>query len=474
MIYRTRVAISQGVQTRMEGEAGVFAAAILTGDRSGMSQDSLDALRASNLAHLLAISGMHMGILAGFIFGLVRYGLAFWPWVALRFPTKKIAAIFALVVAAGYLALSGGNIATYRAFIMVSVMLLAVLCDRRAVTLRAVAIAAMIVLIMHPEALFGPGFQMSFAATAALVAVFGTIRNLDLGWIPRWLRPFGALFISSLVAGLATAPIAAYNFNQVAQFGLIANLLSVPLMGTVVMPAAVLAGILAPLGLEMIGLWIMELGLAWILKVAYFVASFEDGVRHVVTPDPIVLALVCMGGISIALWHGPLRWVGCLPLIFGFVLWPQTERPDILVADSGSLIGVLTSDGRAVSKERGESFAATSWLENDGNPVPQAIAYNRVGLDEEGRVVRVRVGAREIVNIRGATALEAFQNCEESQILITNQEVTGDWDCDVYDIRRLRETGTLAGYVENGELQFLSVRDHAGDRLWNTQSVRRR
>jgi competence protein ComEC len=157
-VYRQRIAISRGVQDRLNGESGAFAAAIMMGDRSGMGQDSLVALRASNLAHLLAISGMHMGILAAFIFETLRYGFALWPTAALYWLTKKIAAIGALIAAAGYLALSGGNVSTERAFVMVAVMLVAVLFDRRALTLRAVAIAALIVLTLRPEALFGPGF----------------------------------------------------------------------------------------------------------------------------------------------------------------------------------------------------------------------------------------------------------------------------------------------------------------------------
>lgn len=283
-VYEQRYRISQAVQERLPGPTGGFAAAIMVGDRSAIDQESLDALRASNLAHLLAISGMHMGILAAFVFGVVRYGLSLWPRCALRVPVKKIAAVVALVAAALYLALSGGNVSTERAFVMVAVMLVAVLMDRRALTLRAVAIAALIVLTLRPEALFGPGFQMSFAATTALVVVFRTLRGREVTHLPRWSRPVVAVFISSLVAGLATAPFAAFHFNQVAQLGLIANLLSVPLMGTLVMPAAVVAAVLAPLGLEMVGLWVMDLGLRWILGVARFIADQDIALRHVVTP----------------------------------------------------------------------------------------------------------------------------------------------------------------------------------------------
>ena len=473
-VYRQRVAISRGVQDRLNGESGAFAAAIMTGDRSGMGQDSLAALRASNLAHLLAISGMHMGILAAFIFATLRYGFALWPTAALYWPTKKIAAIGALIAAAGYLALSGGNVSTERAFVMVAVMLVAVLFDRRALTLRAVAIAALIVLTLRPEALFGPGFQMSFAATTALVAVFGVMRQMDLPRMPRWAKSVGAVIISSLVAGLATAPFAAFHFNQIAQLGLIANLMSVPLMGTLVMPAAVLAAVLAPLGLEMVGLWAMDLGLRWILGVAHFVADQDGALRHVVTPGPEILALISLGGIFVVQWRGSIRWAGVAPVILAFVLWLVAERPAVLIADSGSLIGVMTETGRVVSKESGEAFAAESWLENDGAPVAQSVAYGRDGLLEQDRAVSVTVAGSRVLNLRGATALAAIEGCGGADIVITNQEMQGLAECEVYDIVRLRQTGALAGWIEAGKLRLISVCDHTGDRIWNTASVRLR
>ncbi|AKS46214.1 competence protein ComEC [Octadecabacter temperatus] len=473
-VYRQRVAISAAVQGRLDGESGAFAAAIMTGDRSGMGQDSLTALRASNLAHLLAISGMHMGILAAFLFAALRYSMALWPHAALHWPVKKIAAIGALIAAAGYLALSGGNVSTERAFVMVAVMLVAVLFDRRALTLRAVAIAAMIVLTLRPEALFGPGFQMSFAATTALVAVFGVMRQLELPEVPRWLKSIGAVFVSSLVAGLATAPFAAFHFNQIAQFGLIANLLSVPLMGTLVMPAAVVATVLAPFGLEMIGLWVMDLGLRWILGVAHFVADQDGALRHVATPGPEVLMMIALGGLFVVLWQGWLRWLGVGPVIAAFALWQVVERPMLLVADTGSLIGVMTQDGRAVSKERGESFAVGNWLENDGAPVAQDVAYRRDGLVEEGRTVFARVGDARVLNVRGSTAVAALDGCGGADIIITNQELDQIDGCNVFDIRRLRQTGALAGYVENGTLTLIGAHERTGERIWNTASLRRR
>ncbi|WP_371808569.1 ComEC/Rec2 family competence protein [Ruegeria sp. HKCCD7221] len=263
-----RMVISNHVRTKLPGEVGGFAAAVTTGDRSGMGQETLTTLRASNLAHLLAISGLHMGLLTGFVFVACRIALSALPVIALRWPVRKLAALCALLAAVIYLMLSGGNVATERAFIMASVMLVAVLIDRRAISLRAVAVAALIVLCLRPETLLSPGFQMSFAATTALVAVFGELRDYGPLPGPKWFKPVIGLLLSSAIAGLATAPIGAAHFNSLSHYGLLANMLSVPVMGTVVVPSAVVAALLAPFGLEGVALGVMGLGLEWILTVS--------------------------------------------------------------------------------------------------------------------------------------------------------------------------------------------------------------
>ncbi|MEM9430668.1 MAG: ComEC/Rec2 family competence protein, partial [Pseudomonadota bacterium] len=194
-ILALRLSLSRDIQARLPGAEGAFAAAILTGDRSAINPRDMAALRASNLAHLLAISGLHMGLLTGFVFASLRMVLAGVPALALRLPVKKVAAAAGILCGAVYLVLSGATVATERAFIMAAVALGAVLLDRPAITLRAVALAALIVLLRNPVSLLGPGFQMSFAATAGLVAVYGRLRRLRLRdwmrgrhWAPvRWV-----------------------------------------------------------------------------------------------------------------------------------------------------------------------------------------------------------------------------------------------------------------------------------------------
>ncbi|MGJ8625366.1 MAG: ComEC/Rec2 family competence protein [Sulfitobacter sp.] len=454
-VFRIRMSASARIQAALPGDIGGFATAITTGDRSAISQDALDDLRASNLAHLLAISGLHMGLVTAVVFGALRLLLVAIPRVALGWPTKGIAACGALIAATGYLALSGGNVATERAFVMVAVALGALMIGRRAISLRAVAVAAIIVLILRPEALMGPGFQMSFAATTALVAVFGWLRTVELTFIPRWLRPVLAVFISSAVAGIATAPIAAAHFNAIAHYGLIANLMSVPLMGVLVIPAAVAALVLAPFGLEWIGLWAMGLGLRWILAVAHAVASLEGARGFVPGPEASVLPLLSLGFLFVVLWQGRLRWGGVVAMLAAFVLWHGAERPNVLIADNGTLVGVLTPMGRALSKEKGAGFVARNWLENDGD-----------GAFQDQAAARWVPGA--VIHLSGKRALAGFQGCAKGDIVVTSVVAPGltGSPCDVFDPDRLKQTGSIALNKGKEGWQMVTARDLAGDRPW--------
>lgn len=455
MVFRIRMAASDHIRERLSGDTGGFAAALTTGDRSAISREALDALRASNLAHLLAISGLHMGLLTAVVFAALRLMLAAVPYTALRWPTKGIAALGALSAAAGYLALSGGNVATQRAFIMVAVALAALIIGRRALSLRAVAVAATIVLVLRPQALLGPGFQMSFAATTALVAVFGWLRDLKQDLLPNWVKPVFATFVSSAVAGLATAPIAAAHFNAIAHYGLIANLLSVPLMGVLVIPAAVLAVVLAPFGLDWIALWTMGLGLDWILGVAHLIADLEGARGYVKGPGPWVLPLLALGFLTLILWQGRPRWAGPVVMGFSFALWYGASRPQVLISDSGTLVGMMTAEGRALSKAKGAGFIARNWLENDGNGASQVTAAR---LWEEG----------EIVHLSGKRAVAAFKTCRPDQIIVTSVEAAHlvGQSCTLFDPPALRRTGAIALHRSDRGWAMTTARDLAGERLW--------
>jgi competence protein ComEC len=366
----------------------------------------------------------------------------------------------ALIAAALYLGLSGGNVATERAFVMVAVMLGAIMLDRRALSLRAVAVAALIVLYLRPEALLGPGFQMSFAATTALVAVFQRLRGVNLGFgVPGLSAAMGVL-LSSAVAGLATAPIGAAHFNAVSHYGLLANLLCVPVMGMLVIPSAVLAGLLAPLGLSTPALWLMGLGLDWILAVSHFVADLDGARSFVSGPPAIVLPAIALGMLFIILWQGRWRWIGAAPVCLAVGLWAMVERPAVLIAEGGTLVGVMTDAGRALSKAKGAGFVAQNWLENDGAPVEQADAAAR--WPKEG----ARLGGVAVLHVNGRKRAAAFKGCDPGGIVVASTQLEAA-SCTVFDPDRLRHTGALALRLTPTGYAIQSVRDVTGKRLWS-------
>ena len=463
-LFRLRMATAARILEVLPGDTGGFAVAVTTGARSAISQQALEDLRVSNLAHLLAISGLHMGLLTGFVFALLRICFALVPPLVLRMPARKVAAGGALIAASGYLALSGGNVATERAFVMVAVALCALMVNRRAISLRAVAIAATIVLVLRPEALLGPGFQMSFAATTALVVVFGYLRDNDISLGPKWAAPVAAVAISSAVAGLATAPVGAAHFNAVSHYGLFANLLSVPVMGLVVVPAAVLALCLTPIGLGWLGLWVIGLGLRWILHVGSFVADLDSARSFVPGPPGAVLALIALGFLFLVLWQGRVRFAGFIPAIVAFALWAQVERPLGLIAEDGALVGLMTETGRALSKPKGAGFVAQNWLENDGDGAAQIDAALR--WPEDG-VWRLPDG-QTLRHLSGKRAAAAFERCASEEIVVSSVALPQVLpDCEVFDPRRLRTMGAVAIHpYKGGGLRYVSVRDVTGTRLW--------
>lgn len=474
-LARLRHDIAQSIRERIAGQPGALAAALLSGDRSGLDQHSISALRAANLSHLIAISGLHMGLLTGFVFAACRYGLAALPGIALRLDTRKLAALTALAASAFYLMLAGPSVATRRAFVMVAVMLFAVLADRRAVSLNSVALAAVIILAMEPEALLGPGFQMSFAATVALIATY----RLWLGLrdrVPKMIRPVALLILSSLAAGMATAPISAAHFNRLAEYGLLANVLAVPLMGTIVMPAGVLAAVLAPFGLAEPALWVMGQGTALILSIADWVAALEGAVRPVKAPPGHVLPLLGASALFLVLTQGRiLRILGGLGVACGLASWAIAERPMILIAPDAALVGVAGPEGRALSRPRGGGFAAESWLEDDGDPADQAQAAARTGIDGPKGERRAEIMGRAIVHLTGKGAGErVVRYCRDGAIIV----LAAPWDgpkpgnCLLIDQRMLQETGSLALRLSPQSIQIVAANEVGGRRPWTMQAAR--
>lgn len=468
LIDRLRTYLTQGMLAHMEGQAGAFAAGAMTGDRSAITEETVQALRDSSLAHLLAISGMNMAFLTAFVFGLVRYGLALVPWAALRVNSKKVAAVVSLGVAAFYLLLSGANVATERAFIMIAVFLGAVLLDRRALTLRSVAVAGVVLLLTKPESLTEPGFQMSFAATIALIVGFGALEgSIYRQKVPRWAMPVFTLVLSSVIGGLSTAPYAAAHFNRFTDYGLLANLLTVPIMGAVIMPAGAMAALLAPMGLAALPLWVMEQGARWILFVAHWAAGLDGSVTAIMTPGPWVLPVLTLGAIWVILWRGRVQLVGIAAVMAALWFWGADGRPDLLISGDGKLVGLWGPEGRALSAGSGGGFSAESWLENDGDLATQPEAAGREGFTGPKGERWFTVGGLQAVALSGKGAVEKLVGvCASGALVILAAEVeTVPEGCRLIDQTMLAATGPLAFWVEGDGLRIVQTR--AQHRIWS-------
>ncbi len=466
-VNRLRSWLGAGIRAQVPGDAGAFAAGAMTGDRSGIRADTVAALRDSNLAHLLAISGQNMAFLTVFVFALFRYGLALIPPIALRINTKKLAAVAAFGVAAFYLLLSGANVATVRAFLMVTVMLGAVLLDRRALTLRSVAISAVILLIWQPEQLLEPGFQLSFAATVVLIAGFHVLDGRILAAkMPRWVMTVYVMVLSSVLAGFATAPYAAAHFNRFTDYGLVANLLTGPAM-LVLMAAGAVAALLAPVGLAFPALWVMGRASAWILAVAHWISGLDGSVTPIVAPGAGALPLITIAGCWAILWQGRGKWAAAVPAIAGLALWALTERPVLLITEDAKLVGLMGPEGRALSQSRGAGFAAENWLQDDGDIADQVTAAKRPGFEAVNGGQRFAVGGISAISLSGKSAAGALQSaCQGADLVITTDASEGRTGgaCLVIDPRVLAETGAIAGYIEQGKLVLYPARDAA--RRW--------
>ncbi len=467
-IDRLRDYLTDGMLSHMEGQAGAFAAGAMTGDRSAITEETAQALRDSSLAHLLAISGMNMAFLTAFVFGLLRYGLALVPYVALRVNSKKVAATVSLGVALFYLLLSGSNVATERAFIMIAVFLGAVLLDRRALTLRSVALAAAILLLARPESLLNPGFQMSFAATIALIVGFGAVdRSIYRERIPRWVMPLFTLVLSSAIGGFATAPYAAAHFNRFADYGLIANLLTVPVMGAVIMPAGAIAALLAPFGLAALPLWVMEQGARWILFVAHWAAGLEGAVTAIPAPGPLVLPIFTLGALWLILWHGRVRFLGLLPVLVALGLWISAERPGLLVSGDGKLVGLIGPEGRALSAASGGGFAAENWLQNDGDLADQTLAAARDGFTGPKGERWFTLAGLQAVALSGKSAGEKLgAACASGALVILADKVEDAPEgCKLIDQTMLAATGPIAIWIDKAGITLEPTASDA--RLWS-------
>ncbi|CAN5313756.1 ComEC/Rec2 family competence protein [soil metagenome] len=363
-----RWSLARRLVARMGERDGGLAAALTTGHQAWLQDADVQAMRDSGLAHILSISGVHMAIVGGFVFGLVRLLIAAWPWAALRVSGKKVATAARLVAVSAYLVLSGAPPPAIRSALTASIAFLAVLFDRRALSLPSLAVAALVVLTFQPEAVAQPGFQMSFAATAALLALAEAWphRSTEVN-APLWIRTLQGVrtwlvagAAVSLVAGLATDPFGIEHFNRVTLYGLPANVASELLSSFVVMPMLAVGAVAELFGVGAPFLAAAGWGLEAVAGVARLFAAAPRAVVWLPSASTAALAISFIGLLIICLWRGRLRWLGA-PLFLAVWAWPRPPTPDLWIAPEGANVAIHDGRRAVALRPRAQKFGLTLW-----------------------------------------------------------------------------------------------------------------
>jgi competence protein ComEC len=470
-----RDTIDARIRSRLDGDERAIATALLTGRRDAITEPVNDAMFISGLGHVLSISGYHMAVVAGVVFFAVRALLALIPGLTVSFPIKKWSAAAALVAAAFYLLLSGAEVATQRSFFMTAVVLIAVMVDRRAITFRTLAVAALIVLVMAPEALVHPSFQMSFAATLGLVALvqigmprlFATPEHSATARVALWGgREFVTLLLASLVAGLATTPYAAFHFHRVTPYGVLANLGAMPVVSALVMPAGLFGLVLAPFGLDGICWSLMGFGIDWMIAVSQWVASLPGAIGRIAAFGVGPLIAASCGIILMGLLRTPLRWSGAIVLA-GSIAWALAgSQPDVLISADGRAVAVRGKDLRLhVMRTGRDSFLVREWLSADADSrnAADASLADGVSCDETGCVVEI-AGGGFVAQAQRPEAIE--EDCERAALIVAARQTPKDCAASVIDRARLNRQASLALWRKANGFAVEAARPRGFDRPW--------
>jgi competence protein ComEC len=404
--------VAARIMAAVPGAPGAVAATLLTGINTAIPPATRGAFATAGLAHILAVAGLHIGIVMSTVFAAARLGLVQWEWAALRWPIKQVAGVVALGVGAFYMAITGMHLPIIRSFVMACLVTLGLLLGRRAISMRSLGFAATVLMLTQPEAVDGVSFQMSFAAVMVLVAGYEVLHSLKftafshqaawLGWLRRDLL---LVATTSLLAALATAPFVAYHFGQVQIYSVLANMLAVPLATFWVLPLGLAGLLLMPVGLGFLALVPMGWGCALMIAIARTAAGLPAATLSVPPESLVGLCIASLGLIWLCLWRSPPRLLGLGPLLFGVFVMPCFVRvPDILVSPDLRIIAVREPEAVYLQQTGHDDFTLGEWrrffagrpvviLPGDGRLAGGRIACSAEGCVLPGRGAGAGAGA---------------------------------------------------------------------------------
>lgn len=483
LIDQFRLEFASDIIKRMEPPFGAVAAAITVGEQKAVPDAVNESLRDSGLYHILSISGLHMAIAAGLMFLSIRFLLALWPYAALHFSIKKIAATLALLSSFFYLLAAGAPVPAIRSFIMVAVVFTAILADRKGISMVSLAWAALIILLVQPDSIISASFQLSFAATAAIIVLYERYGSMlyrpNAGIAKRLMVAVLATMMVSIVATLATAPFVITHFNRLQLWGMIANALVSPLTAFLIMPSVVFSFLLWPFGLQGIAYVPLEYGMKIMLWIGENVAHLPFASIYLPSMSAIGFIAAFFGLYVFLLLKTRVRFAGLALIAIGFVSMLFVTEPDVLIADNAKLIAVKDAKGNLVMLKGGNaSFTSGQWAKSQGQEATLALsdaswdADTHAECDKEAcTYTRGSITTLFIFNPRATKHLCEKISPEVMVFRFTLYEGECTDVADVIDRKRLRMAGSIDIRFEQGVAKIRHASDLQGTRPWVAQAL---
>ncbi len=476
--HKLRSVMGARITAAIPGPIGAFANSIVTGERAAIPAEMNTSLQISGLAHIISISGLHMSLVAGGVFWVMRAFLALFPVLALHYPIKKWSAVAALTVGFIYMLLADSGSATERSYIMIAVMFFAILVDRPAVSMRNIALAALIILVFNPEEAVRASFQMSFLAVIGIVAFFEYWNNRPVDmkaheasrfsrFMSYGLKLFAGSVLTTIVAGGLSGIAAVYHFGRLSPYSTVANAIALPIADLMVMPAAMLGVLLMPFGLEYWPFKLVEFGLQITMWISDGIAKWPHANGMVPQPSLLGVSLMVAGALTICLVLGAFRWLGVGLIVMGLYLSANTHSPDILIEDRGSNVAIRDDVGNYVLADASKGkFAAEKWLQSNGQVETMDASAARPGWTCAENMCFTDLAPMSVAYIHEPT--EAEWECPPTDIIIADFPLRekcaeAKLKIDRFDVWKF---GAHAIYIDGDLARVKTARGEQGDRPW--------
>ena len=501
-VDRARNLLAARVDGAIGGAAGAVGAAMVTGKRDLLDEETRQLIREAGIFHIITISGIQMTLVAGILFWAIRRALALFPLLALHYPIKTWAALGAIAGAVIYDILTGSRVGTERALLMTVIMMSAIVMQRRALTMRNLALAALCIIALEPEAILGASFQLSFAAVAALVAVYES--RLEARQAERAADPFGLskappptgafdrvlawiahepshMLLATVCATSATASFMAYHFHELSPYVLIGNPLTLAIIEFFAVPGALIGTMLYPLGLDAPVWLFVGLGIKLALWVASFIAAAPGATIHLSAFAPWSMVFLSLAVLSAVIWRTTLLRMTAVPLLaIGLIGAASGPRYDVLIAPTGDAVASRGPGGAfVVAGARANAFGVEQWLRADGDGrSAKATALAGKGVEESaggarcdtlGCVVPLAAGG-DLVIVNEARAFA--EDCGRARVIVSRLSAPSWCAAElVIDRPKLELSGAQALQFKDGKAAIVAARAPGEDRPWSPKPV---